>query len=269
MASKLTRNEAGDRARLVEVESYRIDLDLTGGETTFRSRTTVTFRAATPGASTFIDLTAPEVREITLNGSEVGRENFTGHRIRLDGLGSANELTVVADCAYSRTGEGLHRFTDPADKGVYLYSDLETFDAHRIYACFDQPDLKSRFEFTVTCPDTWQVISNMAPDVTAAPAGPGIQALALPALPADVHLHHRRLRPGPITWSAPSTTASRSGSTAASRSRPTWTPTRSSRSPGRASTSSTTRSACGTRSASTTSCSCPSTRPARWRTRAA
>ena len=183
VASNLTRDEARERARLLEIESYRIDLDLTGGETTFRSRTTVTFRAATPGAPTFIDLTAPEIREITLNGSQVGSENFTGHRITLDGLAPANELTVVADCAYSRTGEGLHRFTDPADKGVYLYSDLETFDAHRIYACFDQPDLKARFEFTVTCPDTWLVISNMAPDVTAAPAGPGTQRWHFPATP--------------------------------------------------------------------------------------
>ena len=69
-------------------------------------------------------------------------------------------------CAYSRTGEGLHRFTDPADKDVYLYSDLETFDAHRIYACFDQPDLKATFEFTVTGQDDWTVISNMAPDAS-------------------------------------------------------------------------------------------------------
>src|SRR6266581_4049507 len=183
VASNLTRDEARERARLLEVESYRIDLDVTGGETTFRSRTTVTFRAASPGASTFIDLTAPEIREITLNGGQVGHENFTGRRITLDGLAGRNELTVVADCAYSRTGEGLHRFTDPADKGVYLYSDLETFDAHRIYACFDQPDLKARFEFTVTVPDTWLVVSNMAPDVTAAPAGPGTRRWHFPATP--------------------------------------------------------------------------------------
>jgi len=175
VASNLTRNEARDRARLLKVDSYRIDLDLTGGAATFRSLTTVTFRAASPGASTFIDLTAPGIREITLNGRQVGRENFTGHRITLDGLAADNELTVLADCAYSRTGEGLHRFTDPADKGVYLYSDLETYDAHQIYACFDQPDLKARFEFTVTVPDTWLVVSNMAPDVSGAAAGPGIQ----------------------------------------------------------------------------------------------
>jgi aminopeptidase N len=183
VASNLTRNEARDRAQLLEIESYRIELDLTGGKTTFRSETTVAFRAASPGASSFIDLTAPGVPDITLNGSPVSPENFTGDRIILDGLASVNELRILVDCAYSRTGEGLHRFTDPADKGVYLYSDLEPFDAHRIYACFDQPDLKARFELTVICPDTWQVISNVAPDVTAAPAGPGAERWHFPPSP--------------------------------------------------------------------------------------
>jgi aminopeptidase N len=183
VASNLTRNEARDRAQLLEIESYRIELDLTGGKTTFRSETTVTFRAARPGASSFIDLTAPEVRDITLNGSQLSPANFTGDRIILDGLTSVNELRVVADCAYSRTGEGLHRFTDPVDKGVYLYSDLEPFDAHRVYACFDQPDLKARFEFTVICPDTWLVISNVAPDVSAAAAGPGAERWHFPPTP--------------------------------------------------------------------------------------
>jgi aminopeptidase N len=183
VASNLTRNEARDRAQLLEIESYRIELDLTGGKTTFRSETTVGFRAASSGASSFIDLTAAEIRDITLNGSPVSPENFTGDRIILDGLASVNELRIVADCAYSRTGEGLHRFTDPADKGVYLYSDLEPFDAHRIYACFDQPDLKARFELTVICPDTWQVISNMAPDVAAAAAGTGAERWHFPPSP--------------------------------------------------------------------------------------
>ena len=138
MANNLTRDEARDRADLITVQSYEISLDLTGGEITFRSDTAITFTAAQTGAATFADLVAPEVREITLNGTPVGLDAFTGDRVMLTGLqAGSNVLQVVADCAYSRTGEGLHRFTDPADKGVYLYSDLETFDAHRIYACFD------------------------------------------------------------------------------------------------------------------------------------
>src|SRR5690348_13824836 len=164
VTSNLTRDEAAERARLLRVESYQIELDLTDGETTFGSVSTVRFSCGHPGTSTFIDLRAPELTEVVLNGRTLPAESFDGNRIALDELAAANELTVRAQCAYSRTGEGLHRFTDPADKGVYLYSDLETFDAHRIYACFDQPDMKATYELGVTAPEDWQVVSNMAPD---------------------------------------------------------------------------------------------------------
>src|SRR5215831_12867693 len=171
VGSNLTRDEARERARLLDVESYRVELDLAGVDESFGSVTTVSFRCTSPGASTFIDLSAPAVREITLNGARVGPDSFDGDRITLDGLAERNELRVAADCAYSRSGEGLHRFTDPADGGVYMYSDLETFDAHRIYACFDQPDLKATFQLEVTAREGWQVISNMAPSVTAQAVG--------------------------------------------------------------------------------------------------
>jgi aminopeptidase N len=170
VASNLTRDEARDRASLISVESYQVELDLTGSAETFTSASTVAFDCRRPGAGTFIELTAPAVTEITLNGQAVGADAFDGDRIVLTGLAARNELRVVATCAYSRTGEGLHRFTDPADGRVYLYSDLETFDAHRIYACFDQPDLKATFELTVTAPGDWVVVSNTAPDVAGEPA---------------------------------------------------------------------------------------------------
>ncbi|MGP7997952.1 MAG: aminopeptidase N [Streptosporangiaceae bacterium] len=173
MANNLTRDEARDRQQLLEVRSYQVELDLTGGGETFGSSTVVRFRCATPGAGSFIELTAPAVREIVLNGTPVPLGAFDGNRIALDGLATENELRVVADCAYSSSGEGLHRFTDPADGGVYVYSDLETFDAHRIYACFDQPDLKATFEFSVLAPDGWLVLSNMAADGPGEPASGG------------------------------------------------------------------------------------------------
>jgi aminopeptidase N len=167
VASNLTRDEAAERSALITVTSYQVDLDLTaqgGDETTFSSVTVIRFDCASPGASSYTDLTAPAVREITLNGAPVSLDAFDGDRIALAGLAARNELRVAATCAYSRSGEGLHRFTDPADKQVYLYSDLETFDAHRIYACFDQPDMKATYELAVTAPEDWQVVSNMAPD---------------------------------------------------------------------------------------------------------
>jgi aminopeptidase N len=169
VANNLTREEARDRRQLLDVRSYQVELDLTGGDSTFLSACTVRFHCSSPGTASFIELTAPAVREIVLNGDPVSVSAFDGNRIALDGLQATNELRVVAECAYSRSGEGLHRFTDPSDGGIYLYSDLETFDAHRLYACFDQPDLKASFEFSVIAPGDWLVLSNMAADVDGEP----------------------------------------------------------------------------------------------------
>jgi len=163
----LTRDQAAERARLVTVDSYRIDLDLTDGagnpgERTFRSVTTVTFDAV-PGADTFIDIAAERVHRAVLNDRELdvsGYDESTG--ISLSGLAEHNVLVVDADCRYSNTGEGLHRFVDPVDDEVYLYSQFETADAKRMFACFDQPDLKATFDVTVTAPAHWEVVSNGA-----------------------------------------------------------------------------------------------------------
>ncbi|WP_159622207.1 aminopeptidase N [Ruania rhizosphaerae] len=156
----LTRIEAAERAATVQPAAYEVALDLIGSEPTFRSRTRVRF-TATPGASTFIDLIAPAVHEIVLNGVSLDPELvFADSRIQLNGLRAENELHVVADCAYMNTGEGLHRFVDPVDKEVYLYSQFEVADTRRMFAVFEQPDLKATFQFTVTAPEHWEVVSN-------------------------------------------------------------------------------------------------------------
>ena len=162
MLPNLTRNEAIERAALVTVDRYLIDLDLTSGEKTFRSNTTVEFEAL-PGADTYIDLAADRVHSAVLNGHPIdisGYDESTG--IPLNGLAQHNVLVVSADCRYSHTGEGLHRFVDPVDGEVYLYSQFETADAKRMFACFDQPDIKAAFDITATAPAHWQVISNGA-----------------------------------------------------------------------------------------------------------
>ena len=118
------------------------------------------FRAATPGASTFIDLIAPAVREITLNGQRVDpAEAFKDSRIALSNLQEDNELRVLADCAYMNTGEGLHRMIDPVDGEAYLYTQFEVPDSRRVFAAFEQPDLKATFAFTVQAPESWQLFS--------------------------------------------------------------------------------------------------------------
>jgi len=157
----LTRDEARARADLVDVHSYAVELDLTGSEKTFRSRTVARFSCRTAGAATFLDLVAPSVIEVTLNGRSLDVAQVAdGVRIQLIDLEADNELRVVADCAYMNTGEGLHRFVDPVDGGVYLYSQFEVADARRVYACFDQPDLKAQFQLAVVAPADWAVVSN-------------------------------------------------------------------------------------------------------------
>ena len=155
----LTRVEAQERRALIEVESYDVTLDLTTGAEVFRSTTTVRF-SAKAGASTFIDAFTRTVHSIEVNGAAVDTSAADGVRIRLDGLAESNVLTVVADAEYTNSGEGLHRFVDPVDGEVYLYSQFEVPDSRRVFAVFEQPDLKATFRFTVTVPAAWEVVSN-------------------------------------------------------------------------------------------------------------
>ncbi|MEU0598970.1 aminopeptidase N [Streptomyces sp. NPDC006393] len=162
--TNLTREEAQQRAKLLTVDSYEIDLDLSGAQEggTYRSVTTVRFDVAESGGASFIDLVAPTVHEVTLNGDALDPDEvFKDSRITLPGLlEGRNILRVVADCAYTNTGEGLHRFVDPVDDQAYLYTQFEVPDARRVFASFEQPDLKATFQFTVKAPEGWTVVSN-------------------------------------------------------------------------------------------------------------
>ncbi|QDQ11599.1 aminopeptidase N [Streptomyces spectabilis] len=162
--TNLTREEAQQRAKLLTVDSYEIDLDLSGAQEggTYRSVTTVRFDSAEANAETFIDLIAPAVHEVVLNDHALDvAAVFRDSRIALRHLREGrNELRVVADCAYTNTGEGLHRFVDPVDQQAYLYTQFEVPDARRVFASFEQPDLKATFQFTVKAPAGWTVISN-------------------------------------------------------------------------------------------------------------
>ncbi|HWM34232.1 MAG TPA: aminopeptidase N [Pseudolysinimonas sp.] len=156
----LTRIEAQERANIIAVDSYAITLDLTSSPTTFRSTTTVTFRAS-GGTTSFIDAITEKVHRVELNGASIRPDTVAdGTRIRLEGLREENVLVVEADFAYTNTGEGLHRFVDPVDQEVYLYSQFEVPDSRRVFAVFEQPDLKATFQFTVTAPGNWAVVSN-------------------------------------------------------------------------------------------------------------
>ncbi len=175
--AEITRSETSERTRLLRVDDYDIALDLTRGGEVFGSTSVIRFRCAEPGASSYADLVATAVREITLNGVALdpaavvkGVGEAGGGRIALDGLAEQNELRVVADCAYTNTGTGMHRSVDSADGKVYIYTDLEPAYARSVYANFEQPDLKASFTFHVTAPADWVVLSNQ-PAPVPEPAG--------------------------------------------------------------------------------------------------
>jgi aminopeptidase N len=151
--------EAAERSTIVKTQSYRIDLDLTTGAENFRVKTTVKFAGLKPGATTYIDCVGSKVISAKLNGVEFDSK-FDGETIYLPPLAAENTLEIEHDGIYSNSGEGLHRFVDPADNEVYLYTQFETGDARRMYACFDQPDQKATFTISTITPKHWEVISN-------------------------------------------------------------------------------------------------------------
>lgn len=158
--TNLTKIEAEERKNVIGKVDYTVQVELSESGDTFSSRTVIDFEAKA-GASTFVDLIAPKVRSIKLNGQDLGTDCYRDSRIELSELKAENHVEVVADCAYMHTGEGAHRFTDPADGLTYVYTQFEVPDARRVFACFEQPDLKATYQFSVTVPESWTVLSNM------------------------------------------------------------------------------------------------------------
>ena len=171
--TNLTREEAAARAALVTVDRHDVALDVARGPETFSTRSTIHFACTQPGAETFLDFVGGTVQSVTLNGTDLDpAEVYADSRVRLPGLAAENVVVVEATGRYTNTGEGLHRFVDPVDDEVYLYSQFEVPDSRRMYPVFEQPDLKARFTFTVTAPAHWQVVSN-SPTPQPEPAGEG------------------------------------------------------------------------------------------------
>jgi aminopeptidase N len=157
----LTRIEAQERAEALEVQSYQVEIDLTQGAEFFGSTTRVRFTSKTPGVATFIDAITNSVHSVVLNGEVLDPAVVSdGIRIQLPSIAAENELVVVAQGKYTNTGEGLHRFVDPVDQEVYLYTQFEVPDSRRMFAVFEQPDLKATFQFNITAPSYWKVVSN-------------------------------------------------------------------------------------------------------------
>lgn len=164
--SVLTRDEAQTRAGLLDVHRYSIELDLTTGDEIFESRTVIRFSARADG-DTFVEVRPAELRSVTLDGQSLDPETLDGNRLPLKNLTAGeHELRVHAHMRYSRTGEGMHRFTDPTDGETYVYTQLFLDDVQRVFAAFDQPDLKAVFELSVKAPQDWTVLANSVTEHT-------------------------------------------------------------------------------------------------------
>jgi aminopeptidase N len=163
--TNLKQVEAAQRSQILKVESYKIDLDVTTGAQTFLVKTTIKFAGLKPGETTFIDCVGKRVISAKLNGADFDPK-FDGESIFLPSIAAENTLEIEHEGIYSTSGEGLHRFVDPADDEVYLYTQFETGDARRMYACFDQPDQKATFSISTITPKHWEVISNYGAEST-------------------------------------------------------------------------------------------------------
>ncbi len=160
----LTRTDAQQRAADIRVHTIEVFLDVRDApradETTFGTRATLSFDAP-HGGETWVDFLGSTVDAVTVNGESRPVE-WDGARIRIRDLIERNTVTIEARGVYSRSGEGLHRFVDPVDGAVYLYTQYEPADARRVYPCFEQPDLKARWRMRVAAPEGWRVLSNGA-----------------------------------------------------------------------------------------------------------
>jgi len=154
----LTQLEAAERTATLGACSYHVSLDLTTGPDTFRSTTTILFDAMEPESSTFLDIKPSALHSVQLNGRMLDIAALDDGRIPLTGLAAENKVVVVADMRYSKEGQGMHRYVDPADGRVYVYGAVFLDHAPRIFACFDQPDLKAPYTFSVLAPEDWQVL---------------------------------------------------------------------------------------------------------------
>lgn len=185
----LTRTEAQERADAISLDAMDVHVDLRGGDapgaSAFTVRSVLRLTASRP--ETFLDVVG-SVTSLSVDG-EPRRPRQDGERLALEDLptGRPIEVSVEARYQYSLTGEGLHRYEDPEDSRVYCYTQFEPQDAHRAWPCFDQPDMKARWSFTVDAPAHWVLASNGA-EVSARPIDGGVRRVFGTTLPLSSYI---------------------------------------------------------------------------------
>ena len=186
--ANLTRDETAARAAGIRLKTVDVEVDLRGAASrdaaTFATSSTLTFEASVD--ATWIDFIGASVDEVTVNGAPQPVD-WDGSRVRVNGLAAHNVVTVRGTGRYSTSGEGLHRFRDPVDDAVYLYTQYEPADSRRVYPVFEQPDLKAQWRFVVVAPDGWEVLSNGA-EAAREPVDGGVRVAFAETLPLSSYI---------------------------------------------------------------------------------
>ncbi|CAN5833646.1 aminopeptidase N [soil metagenome] len=176
----LKQAEALARAARVGEARYDIRLDLQAGSSSYRGEAVVRFAVAGDGPL-FLDFRGRHIESLEVNGANL-EPDWNGFRVNLP-ADVLSEQPVVVRLVYENdfdtTGDGFHRFVDPEDGAEYVYTNFEPYEAHRLFPCFDQPDIKGRYLLQVTAPGSWQVIANASPqDERELPDGRRLHAFA-------------------------------------------------------------------------------------------
>jgi aminopeptidase N len=169
----LTQAEAESRAARITNCSYTLDLELTRGSATYTGDVTVTFDDSGSG-DTFFCYRGKTIERYDVNGTLL-TPSWDGYRLWIPGDAlrpGANTIRIRYVNEYDHQGDGFHQFIDPEDGQEYLYTNFEPYEAHRLFPCFDQPDIKATYALSVTAPAEWEVIHNSA-RISAGPAAGG------------------------------------------------------------------------------------------------
>ena len=156
----LSRDEAQRRSEVVSAVEYELHLDLQAGADRYHGEVVIRFSfSGTQGI--FLDHRGDVIETFEVNGTAVEPQS-NGYRIKLPAaiLEPRNEIRIVFEHTFDHAGDGFHRFVDPEDGGEYLYTNFEPYAAHRLFPCFDQPDIKATYDLVVDAPTTWTIIAN-------------------------------------------------------------------------------------------------------------
>ncbi len=156
----LTEQQAMARSARVSNVSYQLNFNLDGSER-FSATADLNFQLNDTSSPLTIDLNKATITRLVINGQPL-YPNYNGLFISINPsmlTNGSNQVHIEYNRAHSTNGEGLHRFVDPVDGKVYLYSHFEPAAAQQMFPVFDQPDLKATYNLTVSAPKDWQVIS--------------------------------------------------------------------------------------------------------------